>query len=408
MQREFFAALAERAGHPLEFGVISEERMTFVSAVAHESGDLAPMCRMFAEITDPDRVNALEVAQQAIERFRPAQAPHVTAWDGSYMATTEPGQDYSGRFSGAAGPNFMMQRDDGAIIIGNVVDLPDPRPATGAHFSFIASNPRAVELAQEQANAPLIAAVREWPTSVEAAVAARLATRPSIEAATRRLEAAVAAVWQDPQAVMAEICRRNEVEQRPVSDFAHDIRQNPEALGSLNGSRSLFGREDVAREKALAAVPLAVAALHDYGQVRGSLIADLTRDEERFRALMREPVNDLSPAARELVARIERAPAHDLGALVRTANHEPALAELRGFIATVRERFGVPGSLVLDQDRLAQAITNGTPERLEAFTTGLSRAQSIVSRVEAFQQANNLQMCHDQQHSHDKGKTFEL
>ncbi|MCA1370272.1 hypothetical protein I6F15_23145 [Bradyrhizobium sp. BRP14] len=45
------------------------------------------------------------------------------------------------------------------------------------------------------------------------------------------------------------------------------------------------------------------------------MIADLTRDEERFRALMREPVNDPSPAARELAARIEKAPTHDLGAL---------------------------------------------------------------------------------------------
>jgi len=134
-QREFFAALAERAGHPLEFGVISDERMTFVSVAAYERGDLAPMRRMFAEITDPERVNALEVAQQAIERFRPVQAPHVTAWDGIYMATTEPGQDYSGVFSGAAGPNFMMQRDDGAIIIGNVIDLPDPRPESGTRIS---------------------------------------------------------------------------------------------------------------------------------------------------------------------------------------------------------------------------------------------------------------------------------
>lgn len=49
------------------------------------------------------------------------------------MATTEPGQDYSGRFSGAAGLNFMMQADNGAIIIGNVADLPSPCPETGAH-----------------------------------------------------------------------------------------------------------------------------------------------------------------------------------------------------------------------------------------------------------------------------------
>ncbi|RCS21489.1 hypothetical protein DUT91_23735 [Phyllobacterium salinisoli] len=41
-QREFFAALAERAGYPLEFGVISAERMAFVSIAAHEDRDLAP------------------------------------------------------------------------------------------------------------------------------------------------------------------------------------------------------------------------------------------------------------------------------------------------------------------------------------------------------------------------------
>lgn len=100
------------------------------------------MRRMFAEIADPDQVHALEVAQQAIERFRPVQAPHVTAWDGIYMATTEPGETYSGRFSGAAGQNFMMQRGDGSIIIGNVIDLPDPRPQSGADLTFTATDPR--------------------------------------------------------------------------------------------------------------------------------------------------------------------------------------------------------------------------------------------------------------------------
>ncbi|WP_245489967.1 MULTISPECIES: Fic family protein [unclassified Mesorhizobium] len=67
VQREFFAALAEKAGHPLEFGVISDERMTFVSVAAHERDDLASVRRMFAEIT--------EVAQQAIERSDPCRLP---------------------------------------------------------------------------------------------------------------------------------------------------------------------------------------------------------------------------------------------------------------------------------------------------------------------------------------------
>lgn len=407
-QREFFAALAERAGHPLEFGVISDERMTFVSVAAHERGDLAPMRRMFAEITNPDRVNALEVAQQAIERFRPVQAPHVTAWDGIYMATTEPGQDYRGVFSGAAGRNFMMQRDDGAIIIGNVVDLPEPRPESGARLSFTASDPRQLQPAYEQAQAPLIAAVTDWPRSIDETVAERISARPTMQAANSRLETAVSAVWQDPQAVLAELRNRIEVERRPVSEFAQEMRTNPEAFGSLHGNRSLFGRDDAAREKALAAVPLAVAALHDYGQVRGSLAVDLRRDEERFRTLMREPVNDLSPAARELVGRIEKTPAHELGAVLGQGDHKQALTELRGFIANIRDRFGAPGSLELDRDRLSRAIPNASPERLEAFTAGFSRAQFIVSRAETFEQANTLQAAHSHQQGHEQGKTFEM
>lgn len=316
--------------------------------------------------------------------------------------------NYSGVFSGAAGPNFMMQRDDGAIIIGNVIDLPEPRPESGARISFTSSDPRQLQPAHEQAQAPLIAAVKEWPQSVQEAVEARISTRPTLQAANSRLEAAVHAVWQDPQAVLAELRNRIDVERRPVSEFAQDLRANPEAFGSLHGNRSLFGRDDAAREKALAAVPLAVAALHDYGQVRGSLTADLTRDEERFRTLMREPVNDLSPAARELVGRIEKTPAHELGAVLGSGNHGQALSELRGFIANVRERFGVPGSLELDRNRLTQAIPNASPERLEAFTAGFSRAQFINSRAESFAQANTLQVAQGHQQGHERGKTFEM
>ncbi|GGA64106.1 Fic/DOC family protein [Pelagibacterium lentulum] len=138
VQREFFSALAERAGHSLEFGVISAERMVQASIAAHERGDLGPLRRMFIEIADPERVRALETAQDAIERFRPVQAPHVTAWDGIYMATTEPHQEYEGRFAGAAGQHFMVQPDDGSIIIGRIVDLPDPPPNSGARIRFTA------------------------------------------------------------------------------------------------------------------------------------------------------------------------------------------------------------------------------------------------------------------------------
>ncbi|UZD72167.1 hypothetical protein [Brucella sp. JSBI001] len=123
---------------------------------------------------------------------------------------------------------------------------------------------------------------------------------------------------------------------------------------------------------------------------------------------MREPVNDLSPAARELVGQIEKTPAHELGAVLGQGDHKQALTELRGFIANIRDRFGAPGSLELDRDRLSRAIPNASPERLEAFTAGFSRAQFIVSRAESFEQANTLQVAQGHQQGHERGKTFEM
>ncbi|RCS21488.1 hypothetical protein DUT91_23730 [Phyllobacterium salinisoli] len=131
-----------------------------------------------------------------------------------------------------------MQRDDGAIIIGNAVDLPTPYPQSGAQFAFTASDPRAPQLAQEQSRAPLIASLTEWPQGVEATVAARVEARPSMEAATGRLEAAVAAVWQQPQAVLAELRNRVDVQQTPVSAFASDMRTKPDSFGELHGAET--------------------------------------------------------------------------------------------------------------------------------------------------------------------------
>ncbi|MBX8827621.1 hypothetical protein, partial [Ochrobactrum sp. SFR4] len=117
------------------------------------------------------------------------------------MATTEAGEGYHGRFTGAAGPNFMMQRYDGSIIVGNVIDLPEHRPQSGDEITFIASG-----LSQQVQNlSPLISAVQDWPQSVSQTVAERIETLPEVRTFRADLAKAVAAVWQDPQAVLAEL-----------------------------------------------------------------------------------------------------------------------------------------------------------------------------------------------------------
>lgn len=244
---------------------------------------------------------------------------------------------------------------------------------------------------------PLVAAISDWRDSVEATVAARMETRPVMQSATRRLETAVAAVWQRPEAVLSALRNRIDEGRVPVADFAQSIRDNPASVGELRGSRSMFGRNDSVREKALAAVSPAISALQDYGQVRSNLWNDLTKDEQRFRTLMREPIDDLSQAARELVGRIERTPADHLGTLVRSADDQQAMGELRRFVASVRDRFGVPGSNELDRDRLAQAIPGADQQRIEAFASGYAKAEQLVTTVQAAQQAQKIEMSHEQQ-----------
>ena len=93
-QRLFFTELSHHAGHPLDFRVISAQRMTFASVAAHERGDLEPMRRMFAEIADPERVLALRVSQQATPRFSTAEiSSPESAWDPLYIVTTEHGEN---------------------------------------------------------------------------------------------------------------------------------------------------------------------------------------------------------------------------------------------------------------------------------------------------------------------------
>jgi len=77
--------------------VISAERMTVASIAANEGSDMGPMLRMFGEITDPERLQALQSVIQAIETHRSRKEPHVSSWDHFYMATTEPATTIRGR-----------------------------------------------------------------------------------------------------------------------------------------------------------------------------------------------------------------------------------------------------------------------------------------------------------------------
>jgi len=119
-QRIVWEHIARQAGHDLSFEPISRERMISVS-IAGSQGDLEPARRMFGELLDPERRDALLTATRFLEAEHHRGSP--VDWNDRYVATTAPGQTYSGIYAGADGKNFMLGAGD-RIYIGKLDDLP--------------------------------------------------------------------------------------------------------------------------------------------------------------------------------------------------------------------------------------------------------------------------------------------
>jgi cell filamentation protein len=129
-QRIFVEELAKRAGHELDFTVISRERMIQASIAAHDHNDPTMMRRIFNEISDPTRVGALREAIDVFDRQKPP-----FPWNERYLATTEPGHQVTLTMAGIAGEHFLA-RTSSEILIGKTSDLPSPRPERGETFTI--------------------------------------------------------------------------------------------------------------------------------------------------------------------------------------------------------------------------------------------------------------------------------
>jgi cell filamentation protein len=129
-QRVLMEELAKQAGHSLDFTVVSRERMIQASIAANEQGDPAMMRRVFDEISNSRRVEAMREAIDSLDR-------HGFSWNDRYIATMQPGHRVEVTMAGIAGEHFMA-RTGAEILIGNTADLPEPRPESGETFAFTA------------------------------------------------------------------------------------------------------------------------------------------------------------------------------------------------------------------------------------------------------------------------------
>lgn len=127
-QREFMLQLAEYAGHPLNFDVVSGYRMGIVSEEAR-LGDLTGMQRMFQEISDPARVALLEQAQAELVK-------QGIKYDLSYSMTAIAGEHYSGIKAVHNPDTLIIQEDRRFVLVAQSGDV----PPQGLRVDFTASS----------------------------------------------------------------------------------------------------------------------------------------------------------------------------------------------------------------------------------------------------------------------------
>lgn len=89
------------------------------------------MERLTDEITDTERIQPLikVIARLKEQGFN---------WNDQYVATTSPGQSYTGTFADSDGVNFFFRDEKNRILVAKLKDLED-RPEPGNRLGFTAS-----------------------------------------------------------------------------------------------------------------------------------------------------------------------------------------------------------------------------------------------------------------------------
>ena len=140
-QRLFLEQVAQRAGHPVDLSIGTEERIIQAS-IAQTKGQHGMMERFISEAADPDRVRAMRTA---LDQLNNAWGRDNTSH--TYIASTVPGQKYSGALYATGKQGFILRTDDRKLVIGHSTDLPD-NAAVGYRLQFTATDGLSQQLKQ--------------------------------------------------------------------------------------------------------------------------------------------------------------------------------------------------------------------------------------------------------------------
>nr|WP_273506658.1 Ti-type conjugative transfer relaxase TraA [Fulvimarina manganoxydans] len=223
-------------------------------------------------------------------------------------------------------------------------------------------------------------AVKAWPETAEATASRLTKADPSLHRYEARLAARAGEIWREPDKAWAAL--KPMIDAGQVKEASQMVRDHPNTFGPLNGSRTVFMRNDAERQKAENLLPAFATSLGELADHEQRLYAKHLNQEKSWRAVNAIPTPALSSDAQKLLNRllsgndITYKPDVDLDRRYELSKvlDTPAWDELKSVSANFKRRFpsddrgpaalpGLSKELATDASRLRvalpQAETNG-------------------------------------------------
>lgn len=245
---------------------------------------------------------------------------------------------------------------------------------------------------QSKKEAPMVAGVTLFPSSVQDTVAEKLDADPSLRKQWEDVSVRVRYVFADPEtAFRAMNFDAVLADRQAANQTLHQLATEPASIGPLKGKTGILASkaEREARRVAEVNVPALTRDLERYLRMRESTTQRMAAGEQALRQRVSIDIPALSPAARAVLERVRDAiDRNDLPAAFGYAlsNRETKL-EIDGFNKAVTERFGErtlltnaarepSGSLF---DKLADGLQRQEREELKQAWPIMRTAQQLAA-----------------------------
>ncbi|MCZ2328942.1 BID domain-containing T4SS effector [Bartonella sp. F02] len=361
----FLKHLANAAGYDLDFSVVSKKHLDDACRAAIKDNDFGSISRMFADMSDPERVVTFK---EAVEHMKGLGIKDVEA-RGVSLAVS--GQTYTGTYVAHTENSAIMRVNNEFIVLSK--DNLNPEQIKAFKFG---DEVRIQALTSQALGKCLIPEEDVMPLT-KTDICQKVEEDVSVKMIKANVQGLSQVVYGNPNALDDKL---KELNYNPElgSHLAQQISENPKAIGALVGKSSL-GFKSQERKTAENSVVLLSETITSYAHIaantKGMVMRDHQAAQERGRQEIRTPSQELQKVL-NLDSRARQTALEGSTALQK---------ELRGLVTSFNERLS-------PNDR--KAIREGNHKDLaQSLGTSVMKAEKIVKICKQSEQAQHDLSC---------------